>query len=178
MRLASLDGWLDDSIILEYLALVCRGSRSIALDTLLYPALAKKGLSSSLSDDIIRRAAGLDPLSYDYIVIPVHLPMHWTVILVDVGKRSLYYSDSLRLGAGLRCLKTVESFLVSLRPGVRWRLYDVNSPRQQNGNDCGVFTCEVARRWVRGLPLDFSQEDIPGIRARMVRELKAGMLES
>jgi sentrin-specific protease 1 len=178
MMLASSDGWLDGSIIDEYLALICRGSRAIALDTFLFTSLTGKAYASSgVAADVIRRAVERDPLSYDYIVIPINLPMHWTIALADVKARSVYYSDSLRLGATGRCLRIVAEFLTSLRPGVEWRLYKLNSPRQENGNDCGVFTCEVARRWVRGLPLDFSQRDIPNIRARMVRELRSGMLE-
>lgn len=177
MKLASRDGWLDDLIIKDYLALACKGSRAIALDTLLFPSLQRKKLRSDVATAVIRRAKEEDPLSYDYVVIPVHLPAHWTVVLVDVGKKSLYFSDSLKLGGAARCLRLVQDFLLSLGGPTRWRLLELSSPRQRGGNDCGVFVCEVARRWVQGLPLDFSQEDIPQIRTRMVRELRSGALE-
>jgi Ulp1 family protease len=48
---------------------------------------------------------------------------------------------------------------------------DFTMPRQDNPNDCGVFTCQAARYISAHKPLTFSQNDMPYFRQHMQYEL-------
>ena len=43
-----------------------------------------------------------------------------------------------------------------------------NTPRQENGYDCGVFATFCAHYLAHGVDPNFSQEDIPHLRRRMM----------
>ena len=45
------------------------------------------------------------------------------------------------------------------------------TPHQKNGYDCGVFMNQVSHYRARGLPLSFTQDDMPYFRRRMVLEI-------
>lgn len=61
-------------------------------------------------------------------------------------------------------------------------LWDTTMPQQNNGCDCGVFTCQTMEHRARGIGnagqgsladvFEFKQEDIRGIRRMMVWEIK------
>merc|ERR1712043_132378 len=44
-------------------------------------------------------------------------------------------------------------------------------PRQLNGSDCGVFTCQYAEFLSREASFEFSQGDMPRLRRRMAAEI-------
>lgn len=44
-------------------------------------------------------------------------------------------------------------------------------PHQQNGYDCGVFTCKFAEAQSRNAPYNFSQKDMLETRQKMVLEI-------
>ena len=44
-------------------------------------------------------------------------------------------------------------------------------PQQQNGADCGIFACKVVDFISREAPVNFSQEDMPYFRKRMIWEI-------
>jgi len=51
-------------------------------------------------------------------------------------------------------------------------------PEQENGFDCGVFTCQFLESLSRGVDFNFSQKDMQYLRRRMVYEIgKAALLE-
>lgn len=51
-----------------------------------------------------------------------------------------------------------------------------NIPRQDNGNDCGVFSCIFAEVISRNKQINFTQENIPYFRDRMIVEILEGKL--
>ena len=44
-------------------------------------------------------------------------------------------------------------------------------PQQENGSDCGMFTCKFAEYLSRDADISFSQDDMPYFRKRMVYEI-------
>ena len=48
-----------------------------------------------------------------------------------------------------------------------------NIPLQDNGSDCGVYTCKFAEYLGQRLDLDFSAQDMPYFRRRMLVDLLA-----
>uniref|UniRef100_A0A915D6N8 Ubiquitin-like protease family profile domain-containing protein n=1 Tax=Ditylenchus dipsaci TaxID=166011 RepID=A0A915D6N8_9BILA len=51
-----------------------------------------------------------------------------------------------------------------------------NIPKQDNGYDCGAFICQLAERISHGAPIDFLQDDMEGMRKKMVSEILGGEL--
>ena len=123
---------------------------------------------------------GLDVGSVDRILIPVNVEnLHWVLVIVDVKERRFLFFDSLggraasvlgmvrrwltdevvnRLGVG-----TAESWNIDSWDG----LVDVGLPRQRDGGSCGVFVMAAADCFALGVPLCFSQADMPVLRQRM-----------
>ena len=46
-----------------------------------------------------------------------------------------------------------------------------NTPQQENGYDCGVFTCQFLQALSRGEDFGFFQVDMPYLRRRMIWEI-------
>ena len=60
-----------------------------------------------------------------------------------------------------------------------WRLeVPRDIPTQENGSDCGVFTCKFAEYASRDAPLTFKQSDMQYYRDRMIYEIVAQDLMS
>jgi Ulp1 family protease len=51
-----------------------------------------------------------------------------------------------------------------------------NIPAQENGYDCGVFTCIFAEYSSRGEPFDFSQSHMKYFRQRLIYEISQAEL--
>lgn len=45
------------------------------------------------------------------------------------------------------------------------------TPQQENGFDCGVFTCQFLETLSRGESFKFSQKNMPYLRRRMIWEI-------
>jgi sentrin-specific protease 1 len=53
-----------------------------------------------------------------------------------------------------------------------WELENVEeTPQQQNGSDCGMFSCKVAEYLSRDAELTFTQENMNYYRERMIYEI-------
>ena len=124
-----------------------------------------------------RQAPGGDIFALDKIGIPVNCGgVHWVAIVVYVQERRIQFHDSL-CGDGREYLLMVLSYLENEHqqkkkeplPGP-WTLVQVSdSPEQNNGNDCGVFTCMAIDYLSINSPLDYSFRDIVDCRNRMAR---------
>jgi Ulp1 family protease len=172
----------------------------IAMDSYLYPALLSP--KARVSESIIKRARDSVPLTKDWILFPLHLKWmdHWAFVFIDTTSKIIYYADSLGLHGGL-ALRTILKFIRRMiaedfgdggggaEDDDGWQMMNMNDvPAQNNGCDCGIFTCWMARELCEfimreegeegaedsSLAFTFTQQDIPGIRAHMLRELKAG----
>jgi sentrin-specific protease 1 len=87
--------WLNDEIINFYMSLICERSKqdtgksyfkTHAFTTFFYPKLVKDGYAS-----LKRWTRKIDIFSYDLLIVPVHLGLHWTlaVCLIILIKLSL-----------------------------------------------------------------------------------------
>ena len=62
---------------------------------------------------------------------------------------------------------------------VKWdvqRFMPAESPRQQNGFDCGMFVCMYADYMLQDLPEQFSQQDMPMLRNKICYCVLTGCL--
>lgn len=102
--------WLNDEIINFYMSLLCERSkdpaRSLpkvhAMTTFFYPKLLKDGYG------MLRRwTRKIDIFSYDLVLVPLHLGLHWTLAVIDFNCREVRYYDSMNGNNG-ECLKALK----------------------------------------------------------------------
>ena len=125
------------------------------------------------------RLPGAGLFDYDELYFPLHLDLsHWALVRVMVGCQRIEYYDSMGLSSGRQCLKNIRRYLKRemAKYGIPyhrddWTLWLMNSPPQLNTHDCGVFMCKIADYLSDGVPLLFTQLDIPYFRRRMVLEI-------
>jgi sentrin-specific protease 1 len=124
------------------------------------------------------------------MVVPVNIAnSHWTSVQVDLpGKRVLYY-DSMGGGGGKYMSHVMEylkgEHLAKLEKPLNESEWTCSSlgrtvPQQENCSDCGMFTSTFATYetdtlvrggGVVGLPLNFSQSDMPYFRKRLALDI-------
>ncbi|GMF82728.1 unnamed protein product [[Candida] boidinii] len=130
------------------------------------------------------KRAKIDVTQLDYIFVPVNLnQVHWALGVINNKDRSFQYYDSLFGHAGPEIISRLEEYLT----GETKRLYGddysgadysdyerdtaVDCPQQENGSDCGVFTCTAVDYISRSSELFYSQADMLTIRQRMAYEI-------
>ncbi|ODV91388.1 hypothetical protein CANCADRAFT_25506, partial [Tortispora caseinolytica NRRL Y-17796] len=171
--------WLNDNIIDFYLALVTERSRtngdlkkSFCFSTHFYTTLATKGYAGV---ERWARRKKVEIKEQDYVFVPVNLNnTHWCLSVINRNKKRFEYYDSLGGGAGkaFRLLREYLSAQTGETDLSDWDDYtSKDSPLQQNGYDCGVFTCKTAELLARDAPLAYTQKDMPAIRQQMAYEI-------
>lgn len=180
--IATLHGlnWLNDEVINFYMNMLMeRGeqegfSKTYAFNTFFYPKLTAGG-----HDAVKRWTRRVDIFAYHYIIIPVHLGLHWCLCVVFVKDKKICYYDSMG-GDNNQCLNAIRQYLSDESRQKRNVQLDLSQwtseivkeiPQQMNGSDCGMFTCMYAETLTRGENITFTQKDMPYFRKRMVYEI-------
>ena len=138
-----------------------------------------------------RNVPGGDIFSLDKVVFPVNLGgVHWVCIVAFMQKKEIEYHDSLGyrtndekenlLRNGEKYMKAILSYLENehLRFKKRhmsddhWVLLNrLDTPKQDNGNDCGVYTCMTADFRSLDLPQQYTSNEVRFCRNRMALTL-------
>ncbi|XP_057715792.1 sentrin-specific protease 2 [Corythoichthys intestinalis] len=178
-------GWLNDEVINFYLSLVMEkcsdpvaGMRVYSFSTFFYPKLCGPAGGHAA---VKRWTKAVDIFLYDFVLVPLHLGVHWALAVMDLNAKTLKLYDSMgqrhddichlllvylkdehraKKGRELDCGKWVVS---CMRPS--------EIPQQKNGSDCGVFACKYAQYIAQGRPLTFSQWHMPLFRKLMIWEI-------
>lgn len=172
--------WLNDEIMNAYMnLLVLRGKEArrksvYAFNTFFYPKLRGSGYSS-----IKRWTRKVDIFSHDFVLVPVHLGNHWCLAFIDFTKRTISYYDSMG-GRSNGCCDILLEYLKQESLDKRkqdfgkedWRTFDsLDIPRQNNCSDCGVFACTFAEYLTRPAKFNFTQDNMPYLRKKMIYEI-------
>ncbi|XP_051051093.1 sentrin-specific protease 2-like [Phodopus roborovskii] len=174
--------WLNDDIINFYLNLLLERSKSPGYATLhtfntfFYAKLRCGGYRS-----VKRWTQSVNIFEKDIVLVPVHLEVHWSLVVIDLRKKTIVYWDSMGLKRP-SVLRMIFHYLqeeskarrnIDLNPS-EWKQYSMAAeeiPLQLNRNDCGVFACKYADYISRGQPITFSQQHMPLFRKKMVWEI-------
>ncbi|KAJ6604444.1 cysteine proteinase [Mycena vulgaris] len=123
----------------------------------------------------------IDIFAKDTILIPVnHSNIHWTGAAINFRQKRIESYDSMhddrrRVFKLLRQYVDLEHRNKKKTPFdfTGWEDYTSDdTPMQENGFDCGVFTCQFLESLSRGEEsFNFSQKDIPYLRRRMIWEI-------
>ncbi|KAG1757869.1 cysteine proteinase [Suillus lakei] len=123
----------------------------------------------------------IDIFSKDIILIPVnHNNSHWTGAAINFRRKRIESYDSMNLDRH-QVFKTLQSYIDSEHRNKRKKPFDFtgwqnhnpeDTPQQENGYDCGVFTCQFLESLSRGEEeFHFSQRDMAYLRRRMIWEI-------
>ena len=180
--------YLNDKIIEEYLRLIsARNEEDSQLPSVhvcsvfLYKQLDKFGLEEGCRRT--RNWIKEDITTKDMVFFPIHSREHWTLIVVEPGKKTVQYLDSLTSSRNFSSAPSVVKAFMELRhkekgEDAEYRIKIRNDiPQQTNGVDCGVFVCQYAERISRKGLMDFQQEDMSKARKTMTVELLEGKLK-
>ena len=125
-------------------------------------------------------------LACHQIFIPIHTAMHWSLAVIMIQLQEIRFYDSLQNDGSIHMKllqKWIESEYADKNPEkpncLSWKLVNVeNIPIQENGCDCGVFTCMFADFLFDDLPLTgaFSQNDMKDFRLQIASSILRGKI--
>lgn len=177
--------WLNDNIIDFYLSMVTQRSegKSFSFSTHFYSTL--EGPRGYKGVERWAKKKKIDVTKLDRVFVPINRQnTHWCLAVVNNKEKKFEFYDSMG-GNGRPALELVREYMVleteRLYPGQKsaheqnYEVYEicdnVSCPRQENGFDCGVFTCKTVEVLSRDKTLNFTQKDMPNLRRRMAYEI-------
>lgn len=181
-------GWLNDEVINFYLSLITERSSGGAAElkvysfsTFFFPKLRGRGSGRAGHSEVKRWTKAVDLFSYDLVLVPLHLGVHWALAVIDLKSKTVKSYDSM----GQRHDDICSLLLHYLKEEhkakkdreldeTKWTVGILKSteiPQQKNGSDCGVFACKYADYIARGRPLTFKQCHMPLFRKLMIWEI-------
>ncbi|KAI6184772.1 ULP-PROTEASE domain-containing protein [Aphelenchoides bicaudatus] len=187
--------YLNDTIIDVYLRIIAKchnklpqvNKKVYIVNTFFYEAWAKKGYNGVKlwfrKDDIFE---------YDLVFFPINNESHWSIVVMDKGRRCFLYYDSLEFTDR----KQEEDYATKYTGYVRqfvnkhaeekhnekdfcegYICISQNSPKQLNSVDCGVFMLRFAKHYCQGdVKNKFKQEEMEDLRIQMSSEILCGCL--
>jgi Ulp1 family protease len=111
--------------------------------------------------------------------------MHWCCAVIDFKEKKFRYYDSLH-GNNSKCLKLLREYVEQESLDKKKVAYDTSDwkdetpkvsminkdcPAQENGFDCGVFTCMFMEFTARNQEFLFRQKHMPYLRKRIALEI-------
>jgi len=127
----------------------------------------------------------VDIFSKDVVLMAInHGNSHWTSAAINFKAKRVEAYDSM----GYRrdeVFSTLRSYLNEEHKNKKKKPFDFTGwadyhsesyPTQENGFDCGVFTCQSLEYISRGADFNFEQKNMPYLRQRMMLEIGRGKL--
>uniref|UniRef100_A0A915E6R8 Ubiquitin-like protease family profile domain-containing protein n=1 Tax=Ditylenchus dipsaci TaxID=166011 RepID=A0A915E6R8_9BILA len=138
---------------------------------------------------MLKWTASVEVFDYDILILPIHTPGHWSLVVLNLEKERLVYYDSLH-GDGTKHANLIKGFVAEYVVERGYATEDRSSyfltvdpsnwlcccPKQQNGFDCGVFVCKFAECVSRGSRMEYTQPQMAVIRKKIAEEILGGEL--
>ncbi|XP_065106516.1 sentrin-specific protease 3a [Paramisgurnus dabryanus] len=167
--------WLNDQVMNMYGDLVMDAAPEKVhfFNSFFYDKLRTKGY-----DGVKRWTKNVDIFQKKFLLIPIHLEVHWSLVCVNVPQRSITYFDSQRT-LNRRCPKHIAKYLQAeaIKREQKefytgWKgFFKMNVARQNNDSDCGAFVLQYCKCLAMEQPFSFGQQDMPKLRRQMYKEL-------
>lgn len=153
--------WLNDEIVNFYMALLQQqtkqpdwtGLKNVYIQSsFFYQQLSHdpNGRPCFYYDNVTRWTKHINIFETTKFIIPIHLPNHWVLAIIDFSLKQIQYYDSLGRNGSAICdmlmkyLKTEHEKKLGVPMDITdWSSMDVDCPMQNNGSDCGAFVCSV-----------------------------------
>lgn len=178
--------WLNDEVINFYMQLLEERCQRLekypsvhTFSTFFYIGLQRRG-----HEGMKRWTKKVNIFEKDIIIVPIHLHVHWCLVVVDLKKKEINYYDSMG-NSNDECLQHMKKYLVAEHKVkmeeeldlTDWKIRNVKDiPQQMNGSDCGVFACTYAEFSSRRAPFSFDQSKMQYFRRKMTYEIITGEL--
>lgn len=186
--------WLNDELINFYGAMILARSDGCKensptngqgtplnvhfFSTFFWTKLTKEGYEKAR---LAKWTKKIDIFSKDVILIPVnHNNAHWTAGAINLRKKRIESYDSMGM-AKEQVFKHLRAYLDAEHRNKKKKEFDFtdwenwapdDTPQQENGYDCGVFTCQFLQALSQGRDdFIFTQKDMPYLRRRMIWEI-------
>jgi Ulp1 family protease len=130
-----------------------------------------------------KRYPNNDIFAMDKLIIPINITnYHWACVSVSIPQRTITYHDSSP-GDGMKYLESIQRYVFDEYKQTHKQDYpkknewilvpgsSKTSPKQDNGFDCGIFTCANADCLMRGQDLDYTKHQLTGFRKHIVLAL-------
>lgn len=140
-------------------------------------------------DGIKRWSKKFDVLELDKVIIPINISnCHWTLGAIFVQNKEIHYYDSMG-STGQKYLDAMWQWVFDevkakkriLLNKSEWTILPVpETPKQNNGTDCGVFTIMCADFLMDNMPIlesTYSQADMPFFRQKIMNDILRGYLD-
>lgn len=173
--------WLNDEVINFYFNMIVDRSQNnkklppvYAFNTFFYPKVMSGGQKA-----VRRWTKNVDIFEHTFVILPVHLGMHWCLAVIDFSRKEVRYYDSMG-GKNNACLDALLNYLVDEMQDKKQKVFDCKGwqkinvqgiPQQMNGSDCGMFSCKFADYITKNSKITFNQSHMPYFRRRMVYEI-------
>jgi hypothetical protein len=163
-------GWLNDEAINGWFAAIVKrkeaqtgykkGVNSVpamaAYNSSWYTTVRSRGLDSIKSWSRRKGIQGAKLLKAEKIFFPLCTGGHWVLLIISPQERTIEYLDSLH-GRGTKFFDMARDWLAmelgdNLYDDEEWVDSEVRSSRQQNSDDCGIFTCINGLAAAKGRP--------------------------
>jgi len=188
--------WLNDEVINFYCKLLEERSKQIKdsnkcwfPNSFFWPKLSGDQNKNYSYKDVRRWTvkAKIDIFALDYVIFPMNIcESHWALGAIDFKAKGFRYFDSMFCRPHKNFAPFLRQYLQDEHKGKKggkelegaeeWDLIipDTPLPQQNNGYDCGVFTCMFADFFCNGRALTFDQEDMPDLRLRVCARVVRG----
>ncbi|CRG96975.1 sentrin-specific protease 1, putative [Plasmodium gallinaceum] len=193
--------WLNDEVINFYLSMLQEYNEQqfknnssyfpkiFTFSTFFFLSLSSNGCYNYCKVSRWTKRKKVDIFSFDLILIPLHIGgNHWTLGAINIKDKKIKLYDSLNM-PNKKFFEYIRRYIIDEAKDKKkididistWKYNkDGNSemgiPYQENGYDCGVFTCMFAKCLSFNREFDFTQNDIKEIRLKMVYEISQGYL--
>lgn len=180
--------WLNDTVINYYMNLIMERSELRENDG--YPKVFATNtffldrLSTGYAA-VKRWTRKVDIFDKEVILVPVHVNgVHWCMAIINLKVKTIKYYDSMGK-ANDKVLSMLANYLQEEMRDKKKQIMDMSGwrtenvvgiPQQQNGFDCGVFSCMFAEFYTRKRPFTFSQAHMEYFRQKMVLEITTGKM--
>jgi len=186
--------WLNDEVINFYCKLLEeRGKKSNGFpkcwfpNSFFWPKLSGENNKYSYKD--VKRwtiKSKIDIFELDYIIFPMNIgASHWALGAIDRKEHGFRYFDSMFSMPHKNFVPFLQQYLKDEHQAKKgkplegiedWDLImpDPPLPQQNNGYDCGVFTCCFADCFSAGRGCAFEQDDMPNLRLRIAARVVSG----
>ncbi|KAM3834848.1 sentrin-specific protease 2 isoform 1-T1 [Vipera latastei] len=174
--------WLNDVVINFYMNLLVERNKMpgfpvlYAFSTFFYSKLSSMGYNA-----VKRWTKEVDLFQHDIVLVPIHIRLHWALVVIDLRRKTIKYFDSMGQNGIRICMRLLQYLQEESKAKKNldinvssWILYSMKPheiPQQLNGSDCGMFTCKFADFVTRDKPIAFTQFHMPYYRKKMVWEI-------
>jgi hypothetical protein len=154
--------------------------KCLSMSSFFFKRLMERGVEGTART---LRRYGVDDKNFfgvETILLPICERLHWTLIVVRPGKRTVAHMDSLNPRGNTQytnlTLAWLRSFLGPAFDAQQWRVVVHDAPLQTNGYDCGVHTITNGMCLALGLhPIDsYASSEMPMQRLRIASMLLNG----